>query len=152
VVPSIGEIEAVPYGTWEVVRRGTEVAILATGTMVLPSLAAAEVLATEGLNITVVNCRFIKPYDEVTLTAVLAQHERVLVVEEGTVVNGFGSYMSTVIARQDASVRVAVHGVPDRLIHAAPRARQLASTGLDAEGIAARVRALREQESEAIAG
>jgi 1-deoxy-D-xylulose-5-phosphate synthase len=151
-VPAIGEIEAVPYGTWEVLRRGAGVAILATGTMVLPSLAAADVLATEGLNITVVNCRFMKPYDEVTLAAVLAQHERVLVVEEGTVVNGFGSYMSTVIARQDSSVRVAVHGVPDRIIHAAPRPRQLASFGLDADGIAARVRALREQESEAIAG
>jgi 1-deoxy-D-xylulose-5-phosphate synthase len=152
VVPPIAEIEPVPYATWEVVRRGSAVAILATGTMVLPSVAAADALASEGLHVTVVNCRYLKPYDEVTLAAVLAQHERVLIVEEGTVVNGFGAYMSTVIARQDSSVRVAVHGVPDRIIHAAPRARQLASAGLDAEGIAARVRALREQESEAIAG
>ena len=151
-VPPIAEIDAVPYGTWEVLRRGSDVAILATGTMVLTSLAAADALATEGLNITVVNCRYMKPYDEVTLAAVLSHHQRVLVVEEGTVVNGFGAYMSTIIARQDASVRVAVHGVPDRIIHAAPRTRQLALTGLDAEGIAARVRALREQESEAIAG
>jgi 1-deoxy-D-xylulose-5-phosphate synthase len=152
VVPPIGEIDAVPYGTWEVVRHGSGVAILAAGTMVRPSIAAADALANDGLHITVVNCRFLKPYDEVTLAAVLAQHERVLVVEEGTMVNGFGAYLSTVIARQDASVRVAVHGVPDRVIHAAPRARQLALTGLDAEGIAARVRALREQESEAVAG
>jgi 1-deoxy-D-xylulose-5-phosphate synthase len=98
--------------------------------MVLPSAAAADILASEGLHITVVNCRFMKPYDEVTLAAVLAQHGRVLVVEEGTIVNGFGAYMSAVIARQDASVRVAVHGVPDRIIHAAPRRRQLAVTGL----------------------
>jgi 1-deoxy-D-xylulose-5-phosphate synthase len=152
VVPAIADIEPVPYATWEVLRRGAGVAILATGTMVLPSVAAADVLANEGLHVTVVNCRFMKPYDEVTLAAVLAQHERVLVVEEGTIVNGFGAYMSTVIARQDASVRVAVHGVPDRVIHAAPRARQLAVAGLDSEGIAARVRALREQESEAVAG
>ena len=152
VVPPATEIEALPYGTWEVLRRGAEVAILATGTMVLPSVAAADMLANEGLRVTVVNCRYMKPYDEVTLAAVLAQHGRVLVVEEGTIVNGFGAYMSTVIARQDPSVRVAVHGVPDRVIHAAPRARQLAAAGLDAEGIAARVRALREQESEAIAG
>jgi 1-deoxy-D-xylulose-5-phosphate synthase len=152
VVPPIAEIEPVPYGTWEVLRRGAGVAILATGTMVLPSVAAADVLANEGLHVTVVNCRYLKPYDEVTLAAVLAQHERVLVVEEGTIVNGFGAYMSTVIARQDPSVRVAVHGVPDRVIHAAPRARQLSLAGLDPDGIAARVRALREQESEAVAG
>jgi 1-deoxy-D-xylulose-5-phosphate synthase len=148
--PATSTIDAVPYGTWEVVRRGSEVAILAVGTMVLPSRAAADALAAEGLNPTVVNCRFLKPYDEVTLAAVLAEHKHILVVEEGTVVNGFGAYISSVIARHDSSVRVAVHGVPDRIIHAAPRARQLAACGLNAAGIADRVRALLE--SEAIAG
>jgi 1-deoxy-D-xylulose-5-phosphate synthase len=143
-------IEPVPYGTWEVPRRGGEFAIFAVGTMVLPSLQAAEQLAGEGINVTVVNCRFLKPYDEITLSAVLADHKHVLVVEEGTVVNGFGAFISTVIARHDPSVRVSVHGVPDRIIHAAPRARQLAACGLDAAGIAERVRALHE--SEAMAG
>src|SRR5689334_4404496 len=151
-VPTASDVEAIPFGTWEVLRHGSEVALLATGTMVRPALEAADVLSAEGLRITVVNCRFLKPYDEVTLAAVLANHSRVLVVEEGTVVNGFGAYMSTVIARQDPSVRVVAHGVPDRIIPAASRARQLAVTGLDASGIAARVRALSEQESEAVAG
>ena len=144
---ALSTVEPVPYGTWEVVRRGSDVAILAVGTMVLTSLAAADALAAEGLNITVVNCRFLKPYDEMTLAAVLADHKHILVVEEGTVVNGFGAYMSAVIGRYDASVRVAVQGVPDRVIHAAPRARQLAMCGLDAAGIANRVRALFETEA-----
>ena len=78
--------------------HGHDVAILAVGTMVLPSLAAADTLAAEGLNVTVVNCRYLKPYDEVTLAAVLADHKHILVVEEGTVVNGFGAFMSSVIA------------------------------------------------------
>ena len=150
VVPPARDIEAIPYGTWDVVRRGGEIAILAVGTMVSPSLAAAQTLAAEGLNITVVNCRYLKPYDELTLAAVLGDHRHVLVVEEGTVVNGFGAYISAVIERQDPSVRVAVHGVPDRIIHAASRARQLELTGLDPAGIARRVRALHE--SEAMAG
>jgi len=151
-VPPMAQVEPVPYATWEVLRHGSEIAVLAVGTMVNTALQAADTLATEGFRITVVNCRFLKPYDEVTLAAVLAYHSRVLVVEEGTVVNGFGAYMATVIARQDPSIRVAVHGVPDRIIPAASRARQLALTGLDAPGIAARVRALHEQESEAVAG
>ena len=150
-VPSpMAEIDATPYGTWEVLRTGSEAAILAVGTMVLPSLAAAETLAAEGLNVTVVNCRFLKPYDAVTLAAILANHRQILVVEEGTVVNGFGAYMSTVIAALDPSVRVVAHGIPDRYIEQAPRARQLAVCGLDAQGIAARVRALHE--TEAMAG
>ncbi len=150
--PAMSEIEAVPYRTWEVVRQGTpkEVAILAVGTMVLPSLAAAETLAAEGLSVTVVNCRYLKPYDELTLAAIVADHRQLLVVEEGTVVNGFGAYMASVVATMDPGVRVIAHGVPDRIIYAASRARQLAACGLDAAGIAERVRALHE--SEAVAG
>jgi 1-deoxy-D-xylulose-5-phosphate synthase len=124
--------------------------VLAVGTMVQPSLDAADTLAAEGLNVTVVNCRFLKPFDEVTLAAILARHRQILVVEEGTVVNGFGAFMSAVIERHDPSVRVLTHGVPDRIIHAASRRRQLELTGLDAAGIADRVRALHE--SEALAG
>ncbi len=152
--PAMNEIEAVPYRTWEVLRQGTpkEVAILAVGTMVLPSLAAAESLAAEGLSVTVVNCRYIKPYDELTLAAIVADHKQLLVVEEGTVVNGFGAYMASVVATMDPAVRVIAHGVPDRIIYAASRARQLAACGLDATGIAERVRALHEHESEAVRG
>jgi 1-deoxy-D-xylulose-5-phosphate synthase len=118
--------------------------------MVLPTLAAADAMAAEGHRVSVVNCRYLKPYDEVTLAAVLAHHKQVLIVEEGTVVNGFGAFMSSVIAKYDSTIRVAVHGVPDRVIHAASRARQLAMCGLDSTGIANRVRALLE--SEAMAG
>jgi 1-deoxy-D-xylulose-5-phosphate synthase len=148
--PHIREIEPIPYATWDVLRKGQDVAILAVGTMVLPSLAAADVLARDGLNVTVVNCRYLKPYDELTLAAVLAGHQRVLIVEEGTVVNGFGAFMASVIGKQDSSIRVHTHGVPDRVIVAAPRARQLQLCGLTPEGIADRVRAMLE--SEAIAG
>lgn len=150
VVPAIAEIPAAPYGTWEVLRRGTDVAILAVGTMVLPAVQAAETLAAEGLDLTVVNCRYLKPFDAATLAAVVADHRQILVVEEGTEVNGFGAMMARVIGTMDASVRVATLGVPDRIVYAAPRARQLAQCGLDAAGIAERVRALHG--TEAVAG
>jgi 1-deoxy-D-xylulose-5-phosphate synthase len=156
--PSIGKIEAPRHASWEVLRRGADlaggsgqgVAILAVGTMVLGALAAAEELAKDGIHVTVVNCRYLKPFDEVTLDAILAGHRMVLTIEEGTVINGFGAFMAAVIARRDAAVRVSVHGVPDRVIHAASRKRQLADCGLDTAGIANRIRALLE--SEAMAG
>ncbi len=150
IAPSITTIPAVPYGTWEVLRRGTDIAVLAVGTMVLPAMAAAASLAANGLNITVVNCRYMKPYNELTLAALVADHRQLLVVEEGTVVNGFGAFMSHVVGAMDSATRVAVHGVPDRFIEQASRARQLAQVGLDAAGIAERVRAL-QHETEAIA-
>jgi 1-deoxy-D-xylulose-5-phosphate synthase len=148
--PKTADVKAVPFGTWEVLRHGKEFAILAVGTMVLPALAAAEQLALEGIDMTVVNCRFMKPYDEVTLNAIAATHKHILTVEEGTVVNGFGAYMATVIGGIDPAIRVGVHGVPDRYLEQAPRKVQLKWTGLDAAGIASRVRALLE--SEAVAG
>jgi 1-deoxy-D-xylulose-5-phosphate synthase len=154
IVPPLAEIEAVPYGTWEIVRKGAGardasggIAILAVGTMVAPSISAADALADEGINATVVNCRFMKPHDADTLAAVLAENRLVLVVEEGTVVNGFGARMAAVVAELDATVKVVAHGVPDEFIEQAPRAKQLASVGLDAAGIADRVRQLRKAES-----
>jgi 1-deoxy-D-xylulose-5-phosphate synthase len=150
VVPALKDIPAVPYATWEVLRKGSDVAILAVGTMVLNSLAAAETLAAEGLDVTVVNCRFMKPHDELTLAALLGDHKLILTVEEGIVLNGFGAYLAAIVEKLEPSVRVITHGVPDRIVYAAARAKQLADAGLDAAGIAARVRALHE--SEAVAG
>lgn len=150
VPPAMSDIDATPYGTWEVPRQGREFAILAVGTMVNTALEAAAQLADDGIDLTVVNCRYLKPYDEVTLNAILANHAQVLTLEEGTVINGFGAFMSATIGRLAPNVRVSVHGVPDRIIYAASRARQLAQCGLDVAGVVARVRALHE--SEAIAG
>ena len=115
------QIPPVPFGTWEVLRQGTECAVLAVGTMVLPALDAAATLAHDGVNVTVVNCRFLKPYDDVTLTAIVANHSRILTVEEGTVVNGFGAMMAARIQQLDPAVRVAVHGAPDRFIEQGSR-------------------------------
>jgi 1-deoxy-D-xylulose-5-phosphate synthase len=146
LVPAAEEIEAVRHGSWEIVHKSSvardvepAIAILAVGTMVLPSLAAADILAESGIGVTVVNCRYLKPYDERVLRDILHDHHNVMVVEEGTVVNGFGAHMAAVIGEIDRSVTVIAHGVADELVDQAPRARQLARLGLDAHGIARRV-------------
>jgi len=145
-VPPASEIEAIPHAKWEVLRRSTSagrdadnvVAILAVGTMVLPSLTAADILNEGGASVTVVNCRYLKPYDESALAEIVRDHRNILVVEEGTVVNGFGSCMAAIIGEMDSAVRVITHGAPDDFVDQAPRAKQLARLGLDARGIAQR--------------
>ena len=122
----------------------------ALGTTVLTSPQAAETVAADGIDVTVVNCRFLRPYDDVTLQTLLGQHRALLVVEERCVGNGFRAFMAATVVRLSPSVRVAAHGVPDRTTCAASRPRQPAMAGLDAVGIAARARALHE--SEAITG
>ncbi len=137
-----GEIPAVPYGSWEVLREGRDLALLATGTMVLPALEAAERLAREGVDATVVNCRFIKPLDEQTLARLFPAHRHVLTVEEGTVVNGFGTFVRGQIEESWPEVRGASLGLPDAFVEHGERGELLAELGLTPEGIATRARAL----------
>ena len=141
------DIPAVPYGSWEVLRSGDDLALFAVGTMVLPALEAARRLAEDGIDCSVVNCRFLKPMDTGVLEAMLQRHGLIVSIEEGTVVNGFGAYLSERLNTTHPSARVVALGVPDRLMEQAPRAQQLESFGLTAEGIARRVRALAQEES-----
>jgi 1-deoxy-D-xylulose-5-phosphate synthase len=138
----VAEIEAIPVGTWETLRQGKDVAILATGTMVLPAVAAAEALQREGVQATVVDCRFIKPLDERTLERLFPGHGFVLTVEEGTEVNGFGAFVRRYVADRWPGVRGATMGLPDAFVEHGERAELLAELGLTADGIAARARAL----------
>src|SRR5690348_766386 len=146
VVPA-ADVQPVPYGTWEVLRKGKDGAILAVGVMCQPALAAAEQLAADGWDLTVVNCRFLKPLDRTTLDALVHDHQLLLTVEDGTVVNGFGAYLAGVVETTAPGVRVVPLGVPDRIYEHAPRAQQLAEVGLTAEGIVTRFRALAAEES-----
>jgi 1-deoxy-D-xylulose-5-phosphate synthase len=141
------EIPAVPYGTWEPLRAGKDVAILAVGTMVPPAVQAAELLAADGIDCAVINARFLKPLD-LSLLELLVQEHRILVtVEEGTIVNGFGAYLAETLQTTHPEVRVVALGLPDKLIEQAPRAEQLELFGLTGAGIARRITALQHEES-----
>lgn len=140
------EVPPVPYGTWELLRDGKDVAILAVGTMVEPSRRAAEQLAAEGIDCSVVNCRFLKPLDTGMLQVLAAQHRTLVTIEEGTIVNGFGAYLAETLQTTHPEVRVVALGVPDRLVEQAPRGEQLEAFGLNAGGIARRLRALHSEE------
>lgn len=141
------QVPAVAYGTWELLREGKDLAILAVGTMVFPALAAAEKLAADGIDCTVVNARFLKPHDRAMLESLVGRHRTLVTVEEGTVVNGFGASLAGILQTTRPEVRVVPLGVPDKLQEQAPRAEQLESFGLTADGIARRIVALRREES-----
>jgi 1-deoxy-D-xylulose-5-phosphate synthase len=126
---------ALPIGRGAVVRRGREVALLAFGSMVAPSLLAAEALSA-----TVANMRFIKPLDAELVRALADTHVLLVTVEENSVAGGAGSGVSEWLAEQGLVVPCVHLGLPDRYIDHAEHAQQLASVGLDAAGIEASVR------------
>jgi 1-deoxy-D-xylulose-5-phosphate synthase len=142
VPPPVAEIEPIEYGTWEVLRQGRDVVLLAVGTMVLPALAAAVSLALEGIDATVVNCRFLKPLDEACLKRLFPAHSYAVTIEEGTVVNGFGAYVRTRLGEDWPDVRTASMGLPDEFVTHGERGELLESVGLTPNAIAARVRRL----------
>jgi 1-deoxy-D-xylulose-5-phosphate synthase len=138
----VAQVPPVPFGSWEQLRAGKDVALLAVGTMVLPALDAAGRLAADGVEASVINCRFMKPYDRAMLERIAGTTRLVVTIEEGTVVNGFGAYLGRELAESHPEVRVVSLGVPDELIEQAPRADQLAWFGLTAPGIVKKVTAL----------
>jgi 1-deoxy-D-xylulose-5-phosphate synthase len=136
------EPQLLEIGKAEILRDGGEVAIIAYGSMVHPSLAAAEHLAKDRIDTTVVNTRFVKPLDAPLLLA-LAQTKRLIVtVEEAYLAGGFGSAVLELFEENGLQdkVRVVRMGIPDRLVtHGDPKLL-LAKYGLDADGIYTRVK------------
>ncbi|HVC80129.1 MAG TPA: 1-deoxy-D-xylulose-5-phosphate synthase [Chloroflexota bacterium] len=142
-VPLDEPLHAIPLGKAEIVREGTDGAIVAIGSIVNTCLEAAEILAGEGLQLTVVNARFVKPLDEPVLGDLARRFNQLITVEENATAGGFGSAVSEALERL-GHPRVAIHrlGVPDRFIDHATQNQQRHALQLDAHGIAqeARVR------------
>jgi 1-deoxy-D-xylulose-5-phosphate synthase len=138
-----GERAPVELGKAEVLRRGPDGAILAGGALLAECLAAADRLRSEeGLDLTVVNARFLKPLDADTILRIVRDSPFVVTVEEGALAGGFGSAVAE--ACVDAGVRtdhLRRLGIGDHFVEHGERDELLADLGLDAVGIA---RACRE--------
>ncbi|MCE2869948.1 MAG: 1-deoxy-D-xylulose-5-phosphate synthase [Oxalobacteraceae bacterium] len=128
------ELSSIEIGKGEIRRQGKNVAILAFGTMLVPSLKAGETL-----NATVVNMRFIKPLDTVLVAELAANHDLIVTVEEGSVMGGAGSAVAEALAAAGIVKPLLQLGLPDKFIDHGDAPQLLAQCGLDAAGITASV-------------
>ncbi len=96
------ELYGVPLSVADVKREGRDLTIVATGVMVSRSLAAAEVLAAEGIEAEVVDPRTLKPYDPATISESVIKTGRVLIVNEGYKTCGFAAEISAMISEGPA--------------------------------------------------
>ncbi len=135
------ELKSLPIGKGEVLREGDAATIFAIGNEVWPSMEAAEILAKEGINVAVVNGRFIKPLDDELIQQFCKPYAKVITVEEGSLAGGFGS---AIMERcQELGIDdVQFHrvGIPDEYVHHGTQDVLRAQYDLHAEGIANRVR------------
>ena len=129
-------------GRAEVLRRGSDVAILALGNTADAALDAYDLLHAGGIEPTVVNARFVTPLDETLLLELAETHRRFITLEEHSLAGGFGSAVVEFVNDHGLAVTVERIGVPNVLVQHAKPESQRAHFGLSGENVAARVRAL----------
>jgi 1-deoxy-D-xylulose-5-phosphate synthase len=140
-IPLKPGFDRMEIGKGEVVRPGRDVAILAIGNMVTPSIKAAELLANDGISAEVVNMRFVKPIDASLLADICRRFTYVLTVEDHVVQGGFGSaVLETIAGGSYRDLHVMIHGVPGEFIEHGTPAELHAMLKLDAPGIASVVK------------
>ncbi len=135
-VPMDSTPQALPVGKGELLRDGTDVAIVAIGVPVWQAVKAAERLNQEGLSTAVINARFAKPLDQELIVSVAQRVRYVVTVEEGCKMGGFGSaVLETLSDAGVTGVRTKVLGLPDWYIEQGPQDLLRERYGLTAEGI-----------------
>jgi 1-deoxy-D-xylulose-5-phosphate synthase len=121
-----------------------DVCVVAVGAPVRAAVAAGDLLAAEGVHVTVVDARFVKPLDEELIAAEVARARRVLTVEEGCLAGGFGAAVLEMLeARRLLGEGIPTRrlGLPDAFVTHGDPGKQRVELGIDRDGIA---RACRE--------
>jgi 1-deoxy-D-xylulose-5-phosphate synthase len=140
-----GQRTPLELGKAEVLSWGRDGMLLCFGTLLADALRAAQKLRDEGLEIGVVNMRFVKPLDMEVISRALREASFVVTIEEGQLMGGFGS--AVLEAAADAGLdtsRIRRLGIPDKFVEHGERAELLADLGLDQTGIMRTCRELAE--------
>ena len=132
--------EELPIGKAEILRQGDDVLMIAYGSMVHPTLQAAQLLNEHGISATVINARFAKPLDTELFAPLARKIGKVVTVEEGCLMGGFGSAIAESLMDLNVVVPIKRIGVPDILVEHATPDESLGSLGLTSDKIAETVR------------
>jgi 1-deoxy-D-xylulose-5-phosphate synthase len=133
-------LHEIPIGKGEVVRYGEDVAIIALGATVAPSLEAAAKLASQGIETIVVNARFAKPLDKELIIDLAGRIKNIITIEENVLAGGFGSSVARLLQESGINdIIIKNIGVPDEFVEHGTQAILRAKYGLDADGIARQV-------------
>lgn len=142
-VPMDEQLQTLPIGSWEIVRPGSDAVILTFGTTIPMALQAAETLAQQGIDVEVVNARFIKPMDEDMLHAIMQRGLPILTIEEAVLQGGFGSAVLEFMFDYDyRNVAIERIGIPDQFIEHGNVDQLLAEINLTAEEAVFRIQSL----------
>ncbi len=138
--------QVLPLGKGELLREGTDIALVAIGVTVHQAAAAAERLQQEGISAAVINARFVKPIDGDLIAAVAREVKCLLTVEESTAMGGFGSAVLELLSEKGIiNLPTKCLGLPDWFIEQGPQDLLREKYGLTADGIYQRAKQLLTQ-------
>lgn len=132
--------EPLPIGKGEILRNGDDLLMMGYGSMVYTAMQAAEMLGEHGIEATVINARFAKPLDTELILPLAQRIGRVVTLEEGCLIGGFGSGVAEALSDGDVLVPVKRFGVPDQLVDHAKPDEAKADLGLTGAQIAEQIR------------
>lgn len=128
--------QSIPIGQAELLRIGTDITLIAIGSMVYPALTAAEQLQKEGISAQVINARFAKPLDRELILQAAQSTGRVITIEENALSGGFGCAILELFQEENLwSIQVHRLGIPDRFISIGSIDLLKQQLGLDVTGI-----------------
>jgi 1-deoxy-D-xylulose-5-phosphate synthase len=131
--------EPLEIGKGEILRTGDDLLILGYGSMVYPALQTAEILNEHGIEATVVNARFVKPLDTELILPLAQRIGKVVTMEEGCLMGGFGSAVAEACMDHNIPLSMLRLGVPDQLVDHATPDQSFADLGLTPSQMADRV-------------
>jgi len=139
-------------GRGALMREGADVSIIAVGTMVRTAMEAAEIVAAKGIEVSVVNARFVKPLDNELILSAAAGNSPVMTIEENALQGGFGEAVTKLLEEAGSGSRILRIGLPDAFVPHGKREELLAETGLDPEHVAESIVAVIKGRSKADIG
>ncbi len=131
--------EPLRYGRAEVLEQGEKVALLAVGNMVKTAVQVRELLQEQGLSVTLVNMRFVKPFDMELVRELAKSHDLLVTMEENVRSGGFGEQVAAFAMEEELPARVQIIALPNRFIHQGSVSSQMRETGIDAQSVAEKI-------------
>ena len=133
---SIGQYHPVNSATSVTLSEGSDVCLLAVGSMVQNAVEAAEILKSKGVSAGVINARFVKPIDCNAIIASAQKYKKIITIEDNALMGGFGSNVLSLLNVRDIYCRVKTLGLPDDFINHGTRNELIKLVGLDSNSIA----------------
>ncbi len=116
VINEINDIDVIKEGKWEIIKEGTDVAIISNGRLISKALEACEILKKNGINVSVINGLFIKPIDNFLLDELKDKFKVIVTIEDNVLRGGFGESVLSYLNKYHSKVKILNLGFPDEFI------------------------------------